>query len=134
MTTTCNRTLTSAEAGGYLTANVQRQAEPLTAARPGAMWRFGNVSNGRNARDFRDVVEPVVLPERQEPLGLGGERVDGRLGHGLAVEDPVLIAARADLGPLGGVSGPHGRGQRRVKLLGKPVHLGHGGARGLGLA
>src|SRR5262249_52686659 len=87
-----------------------------------------------NARDFRDPVEPVVLAEREEPLGLGGEHADGGLRLGLAVKDPVLVAARADLGALRGVGGAPGGGRRGVKLLGQPVHLGQRGAICLGRA
>src|SRR5690242_19571896 len=106
--------------------NAQRQAWPGETPPPGAMWRLGNVSDGRDPRDLRDAVKPVVLAKRQETLGFGGERADGGLRLGFAVEDPVFVAARADLGALRGVGGPHGGGQRRVKLLGQPVHLGHG--------
>ena len=48
--------------------NAQRQAWPGKTAPPGVRWRLGDVSDGRDARDFRDAVKPVVLPERQEPL------------------------------------------------------------------
>src|SRR6185437_12030362 len=64
-------------------------------------------SDGRNARYLGNAVEPVVLAEGEQPLGLGGEHADGRLRLGLAVEDPVLVAARADLGTLRGIGGPH---------------------------
>ena len=62
---------------------------------------------GRCPGDVRDVVHPVVLAQREQSLGLRGQRPDGGLGLGLAQEDPVVVAARADLSALGGVSGPH---------------------------
>src|SRR6202044_2669549 len=78
----------------------KRQDRPLETVCPGARWRLGNVSDNRNARDLGNAVQPVVLAECQQPLGLGGERADGGLRLGLAMVNTVLVAARADLGSL----------------------------------
>src|SRR5512146_2947953 len=54
---------------------------------------IGVLSDGGNARHLGDAVEPVVLTEREQSLGLGGERADRRARLGLTVEDPVRIPA-----------------------------------------
>ena len=76
-------------------AAAKRQARPLGAAEPGARKNEKDSSDDRHARDLGDPVEPVALAEGEQPLGLGGEHPHGRLGLGLAVEDPVLVAAGA---------------------------------------
>src|SRR5215471_15165940 len=94
----------------------------------GRMDLAGHALDGRLAGDLRDVVHPVVLAQRQQPLGLRGERADLGLGLRLAQVDPVLVATRADLGALRGVGGVHGRGERRVEFRCQPVQFGHPGA------
>lgn len=80
-------------------------------------------SGGVGARNRRDPGEHVGLPQRQQPLGLVGPGVHGGLGLRLAPEDPVVVAARADLGALSGIGGPHrirqgrGQGHRKGVLL-----------------
>src|SRR5215472_5418077 len=68
-------------------------------------WPWARRSDGGDARYFGYAVEPVALAQGEEPFGLGGEHVDGGLRLGLAVEDPVLVAPRADLRTLRGVGG-----------------------------
>src|SRR6201999_4600612 len=81
-----------------------------------------------------NAVQAVVLPQRQQSLGLGGQRVYVRAGHGLAPVDTVLVTAGADRAPLGGERRAHHRGQRGVERDGQRPLLDQRGVPRLGLA
>src|ERR1700734_16603 len=82
-------------------AHGQPDTGGLLITLPGAVTWCGR-SDGWLQRLVRDAAHPVRLAQGQQVLGLRGKRVDGGLGHALATEDTVVVAARADLGALGG--------------------------------
>src|SRR6266481_5917649 len=118
----------------YARATRRRLERRLRGARRYRAGQKGRAGLGRRVvRDSRDVVEAVRLPQGEQVLGFGGEGVHPRRGPCLAAVDAVVVAAGADLRPLRGVGGPHGRGQRGVEVLGQAAYLRVGGAPGLRL-
>src|SRR5580698_436736 len=79
----------------------------------------------------RDAVEAVGFPQGEQVLGLRCDRVHGRCGHRLPPVDAVVVAERADRYPLRGEGGPHGLGERGVKVVREATYLLHRGPLGL---